>query len=89
MTQERSMEMMFDAAEALSPRLNARSWCIEHDRKGRLVTSDSPLVLWRSPSPRDAYEGFGIEDADEIRFPLDPHKQLIIFSMGFDVAVRP
>jgi hypothetical protein len=78
MTRERSMELMFDAAQAVVPRLTARNWCIEHDRKGRLVTSDTPLVLWRRPSPRDAYEGVGVEDADEIRFPLDPNKQLIM-----------
>ena len=78
MTRERSMELMFGAAEAVVPRLAARVWCIEHDRKGRLVTSDTPVVLWRRPSPRDACEGVGVEDADEIRFPLDPNKQLIM-----------
>lgn len=77
-TKERSMELMFQTAEAVAPRLASRHWCVEHDRKGRLVTSDTPLMLWKRPSPSDAYQGVGVENTDEIRFPLDPTKQLVM-----------
>ena len=88
LTRERSMELMFETAGAVSPRLAARNWCIEHDRKGRLVTSDTPLVLWKAPSPRDAYMGVGVVDADEIRFPLDPTKQLVMTKRARSPSAR-
>lgn len=53
---------------------------IETDRKARLITSDAPLIVWRQPSRRDEYEGVGIAWAEEIRFPLDSSKQLVIRS---------
>jgi len=30
------------------------------------------------PSSRDKFEGFGVANADELRFPLDPGKQLVL-----------
>jgi hypothetical protein len=43
-----------------------------------LITSDTPLVIWRRPSIRDQFEGVGIANAEEVRFPLDPRKQLVL-----------
>ena len=54
------------------------TWTVEHDRKGRFITSDTPVVLWRRPSSRDAFEGIGVQTATEIRFPLNPNKQLVM-----------
>lgn len=78
LTKERSLELMFDTAKAVAPILASLNWSVEHDRKGHLLTSDTPLVIWTVPSPKDAYMGTGVVDADEIRFPLDPAKQLIM-----------
>ena len=77
-TPEMSMAITLSSVEETMPALEAMHWCVEHDRKGRLITSDTPMVLWRTPTPRDAYEGFGVNTAAEIRFPLDPTKQLVL-----------
>ncbi|MFF2080579.1 DUF4238 domain-containing protein [Kitasatospora sp. NPDC058162] len=60
------------------PYLRARHWRLEVCRKPCFLTSDAPLVLWKRPSPQDAYLGFGLADAEEIRFPLDPSRQLVL-----------
>ena len=78
LTPEFSMQLMLRSVSELAPRLAAMEWCVEHDRKERFITSDTPLVLWRTPSYRDDFEGFGINNAEEIRFPLDLAKQLVI-----------
>lgn len=78
LTPEFSMRTMLRSVAQLAPRLAQFSWCVEHDRKQGLITSDTPLVLWRAPTDRDEFEGFGIETAEEIRFPLDPGKQLVL-----------
>ena len=78
LTREFSMEMMFRSVAEVAPRLARLEWCVEHDRKERFITSDAPLVLWRTPTPRDQIEGLGVEKAEEIRFPLDPAKQLVL-----------
>jgi hypothetical protein len=88
LTAEWSMSVMFDTAEMAAPVLAERYWCIEHDRKERLVTSDTPLAIWRTPSSKDAYSGTGVVDADEIRFPLDPSKQLVMTKRGRSPSAR-
>src|SRR4051794_36446472 len=45
-------------------------------RKQRLITADQPVLVWRSPTPRHRFEGLGITNAEEVRLPLDPGKQL-------------
>ena len=70
--------MMLDLTEALVPRINAFNWTIEVDRKEQLITSDSPVVVWRTPSKRDDYEGIGIDSAEELRFPIAPDRQLVL-----------
>jgi hypothetical protein len=47
-------------------------WSLEIARKPRLITSDAPLVLWRAPSFRDRFQGLGLLNADELRFPSAP-----------------
>jgi hypothetical protein len=88
LTAEHSMAMMFDSVKLLAPKLLAMEWCVEHDRKGRIMTSDTPLVVWRKPAPRDAYEGVGIDNAQELRFPLDPTKQLVLTHRPRPSSVR-
>ncbi len=77
-TSEFAISMMLRVVEALVPRLLALNWSVEFDRKEQLVTSDTPVVVWRKPSPMDEFEGIGIDNAAELRFPLDPGKQLVL-----------
>jgi len=77
-TPEMTMEIMHATGLRLLPKLAAMHWSIEHNRKQRLITSDQPVLIWKRPSPRDRFEGVGIETADEIRLPLDPAKQLVL-----------
>lgn len=75
---EFAIRMMLWSVEALAPRLRAMNWTLETDRKEQLITSDVPIVIWRTPTPLDEYEGIGIDNAEELRFPLDPGKQLVL-----------
>lgn len=77
-TQDKVLTLMVTTAQQAAPILGSMCWTIEHDRKARFITSDTPLVLWRTPSPRDRFEGFGLQNCEEIRFPLDPTKQLVL-----------
>jgi hypothetical protein len=78
LTPEFAIGMMLDSMEKIAPILDGMWWTLESDRKEQLITSDAPLIVWRKPSPRDEYEGVGIANAQEIRFPLDPGKQLVL-----------
>jgi hypothetical protein len=78
LTQEFAVEMMLRSAWEISRRLLGLHWSLEHDPRGEFVTSDTPVVLWRKPSAKDEYMGFGVETATEVRIPLDPGKQLVM-----------
>lgn len=67
-----------ETSRVLIPHLLARHWSLEVCRKPVFLTSDAPLVLWRAPSKEDAYKGFGLLDAEEVRFPVSPHAQLVL-----------
>lgn len=88
MTATFSMELMFRTVEQLAPVIDGLNWTVEHDRKGRFVTSDAPLVIWRQPSVRDSFEGVGIGNAEEVRYPLDPTKQLVLTTKQRPPSVR-
>jgi hypothetical protein len=78
LTDEFAIQMMLRAVPELGSRLLRLNWTVEVDRHREFITSDSPVVLWRKPTPRDNFEGLGIDNADELRFPLDPGKQLVL-----------
>lgn len=73
-----AIRILLRSAENIVPALDQLHWCVETDRKGRFVTADAPLTLWRTPSKRDQFEGFGVGNCEEVRFPLDAHKQLVL-----------
>lgn len=81
LTREFVIDTMLRSVRRAVPLIDRLHWTLEFSRKARFITSDVPLVLWRAPSPRDNYEGVGIGNADEIRFPLDPSKQLTLTAM--------
>lgn len=58
--------------------LQLMDWTLETARKPRFITSDSPLVVWREPTPRDEFEGVGVANAEEVRFPIDAAHQLVL-----------
>jgi hypothetical protein len=82
-----ALRSMFTSLDELAPRLLTRRWTLEVARKPRFITSDLPLVMWRPPTPRDNFEGVGLENSDEVRFPLDPGKQLVLRPEGPDTEV--
>jgi hypothetical protein len=78
LTDRFAISMMLKLVEAFVVRLLPLNWTLERDPRARFITSDVPVVVWRKPSKRDEYEGVGVENADEVRFPLDPGKQLVL-----------
>lgn len=90
-TREFAVQMMLKCVDHVQPALLRKHWSLEVARKPRLITSDAPLALWRRPNSRDEFEGVGVEDAEEIRFPLDPSKQLVLAESERDevVAIEP
>lgn len=73
-----SIELMLASAQELAPTLDRMNWTVEHDRKARFISSDTPLTLWRPPTPRDRFEGIGVQTCTEIRVPLDPCTLLVL-----------
>lgn len=77
-TSQFAIDMMLRMVDELVPRLLSLNGTLEVDRKQRLITSDTPIVVWRKPTRMDDFEGIGIENAAELRLPLDPGKQLVL-----------
>lgn len=77
-TSKFAIDMMLRMIEEFVPRLLVLNWTLELDPKQRLVASDTPVVIWRKPTRMDDFEGVGIDNAAELRFPLDPGKQLVL-----------
>ncbi len=66
------------AVEQLAPVLRDKAWSIEIDPKHRFITTDLPVSKYWDPAKRRRYEGVGIANADEIRFPIDPRHLLVM-----------
>jgi Protein of unknown function (DUF4238) len=89
LTKNEVMRMLFGIAiRELAPRLERYSWTVEHCRKPILFSSDRPVMNWRERSPRDRYEGIGLETADETRMPLTPNDLLVIRNSGAEPAIQ-
>lgn len=78
LTPEAVLRLSLTSTRELIPLLTDMNWALELDSERRLITSDAPLVLWISPTRENEFRGIGIRNADEIRFPLDPAKQLVL-----------
>ncbi|WAX57339.1 DUF4238 domain-containing protein [Jatrophihabitans cynanchi] len=70
------------AVTKLAPCVEEMAWTLELSRRPILYTSDRPVMTWRPPSPRDAYEGVGLLGATEVRFPLTPRALLVMRPRG-------
>ncbi|MFI2370127.1 DUF4238 domain-containing protein [Streptomyces sp. NPDC018833] len=66
------------SVEVCIPHFRARHWRLETSRKPNFLTSDAPLLLWKPHTANDVYRGFGLGDAQEIRFPISPTAQLVL-----------
>ncbi|WP_449345998.1 DUF4238 domain-containing protein [Streptomyces xanthochromogenes] len=77
-THDEAVAVTLSSVRVCIPHYRARHWRLETSRKPIFLTSDAPLVLWRPETPNDAYQGFGLEDAHEIRFPVSPTAQLVL-----------
>jgi Protein of unknown function (DUF4238) len=78
LTKDNAIRLAFEHVNALGQAILGMRWSLEVARKPRFITSDAPLVLWRTPSPRDQFMGFGLSNAEEVRFPISPAKQLVL-----------
>jgi Protein of unknown function (DUF4238) len=66
------------AVTQIAPRLDQMNWTVHKFRKPVLISSDCPVHPWRRPTPESQPGGIGIENADEIRFPLSPSALLVM-----------
>jgi hypothetical protein len=88
LTREFAIELMLQNVPVYVDRLLGWRWTIEIDPSRQFFTSDVPVVRWRAPAPHDEYRGFGLDNATEIRFPLDPSKQLVLVKRHRAVTLR-
>ena len=86
--QEAILGQMMDSVAVRWPIISGMNWTLEIDRKRRLITSDSPVSLWRALTYQDAYRAFGLNNAEEVRFPLGPDKLLVLSHRSTRVTAR-
>lgn len=87
-TSDETLGIALDAAvKEYAPRLATLTWTVETCRKAILFTNDRPVMCWRPKSYRDRFEGLGLDNADEIRVPLEPHSLLVLRRGGSDTAL--
>ncbi|WP_158071249.1 DUF4238 domain-containing protein [Streptomyces sp. CB00455] len=77
-THDEAVAVTLGSVRVCLPQYRARHWRLETSRKPNFLTSDAPLVLWRPETRSDTYQGFGLEGAHEIRFPVSPTAQLVL-----------
>lgn len=75
---ERIQTMLSLASKEFFPRIFQMSWILARCRKPRLLTTDNPVVYWRQRREQDRFPGVGLATADEVRFPLDPYRVLVL-----------
>jgi hypothetical protein len=74
-----ALRILFKVAlEKVAPILCDKAWSVEIDPRKRFITSDLPVSKYWSPSKRKSYQGVGVQDATEIRFPIDPAHLLVM-----------
>lgn len=82
------LKTMFDSIQVIAPILEGRQWSLEASKQNEMMTSDRPVVLWNPPSHEDNYRGIGVEDAEEIWFPVDRKRVLILRKVGSERTCR-
>jgi hypothetical protein len=70
------LRMLGSLSFEIFKRLMRRNWYLAEFSTPALITCDEPVLLYKvNPSP---YRGYGVADADEIWFPLNPRQLLIL-----------
>jgi hypothetical protein len=76
------------ATTKLAPLLDQRHWRVEATDRPVVWMCDRPVMPWRPPSPRDAFEGVGYGDSEEVRVPLSPAVMLVLSKKAPHSPVR-
>ena len=66
------------ASDELAPRLAKMAWAVEISKDRAFVTTDRPVAMWRRDPQNMTIMGTGLENSDEVRFPLGPHHLLVL-----------
>ena len=78
-TLDMAMSISMDIAiRQIAPRLEARRWTVRNFRKPDLFTNDCPVHKWSKPTERPPVGGIGVENAEEVRFPISPSALLVM-----------
>lgn len=78
-TKQESFSILFGIAEReLAPRIARMAWAVEASPQRAFVTTDRPVAVWRRNPQNLKRMGVGLENADEVRFPLGPHHLLVL-----------
>lgn len=85
---DNAIRLAFGTVNVLEQAILRMHWSLEVARKPRLITSDAPLVLWRPPTRGDQFEGLGLDNAEEVRFPISPAMQLVLGHRQREPATR-
>jgi hypothetical protein len=76
------------ATTKLAPLLDQRHWRVEATDQPVLWKCDRPVMPWRPPSPRDAFEGVGYGDSEEVRVLLSSVAMLVLSKKASRSPVR-
>ena len=80
--------MLRIADNHLRPVIEEKSWHLMEIPKRAFLTSDHPVVFWRTPREENRCIGVGLATADEIYFPLDPYRTLILLPQSDGLPER-
>ena len=67
-----------NASEQLAPRLEKMAWAVEMSKDRAFVATDRPVAMWKRDTQDLTMMGTGLENSDEVRFPLGPHHLLVL-----------
>jgi hypothetical protein len=82
------VSLPFSSVEPATDSLLRRAWSLEYARKPRLITCDSPVIIWSPSSPGARMSGIGLDNAKEVRFPLDLATQLVLKLEPYESITR-
>lgn len=77
------LQIQFATLTKVARVLESLRWSVEISKGRRFVVSDQPLAIWRRRP--DPYSG-GLEEADEVRFPVGPNHLLVLRQRGHETA---
>ena len=70
--------LLRSAGDQIAPKLADMAWAIEISNDRAFVTADRPVSLWKRDTRDLKFQGVGVGNADELRFPLGPRHLLVL-----------